>query len=127
MLEQLVPKLRYKTGRAAVLHAPEGYRLGIEEEGAPNGTYEFVMIFVNNAKEAEECLTSTIPLLKEEALFWIAFPKTGSKVKSDINRDILAAIVQNNTSYRPVSNIAIDDKWSALRFRHKDLVKSAKK
>ncbi|WP_199617728.1 hypothetical protein [Paenibacillus alkalitolerans] len=30
MNEELLKKLRYKEGRATVLNAPEGYRLGIE-------------------------------------------------------------------------------------------------
>lgn len=36
MQEELLKKLRYKQGRALVLHAPEGYKLGIEEPEEPN-------------------------------------------------------------------------------------------
>jgi hypothetical protein len=44
----------------------------------------------------------------------------------DLNRDLLAARVREQTPYRVVSNVAIDDKWSALRFRHEDKVKTGK-
>lgn len=124
MDEQLLNKLRYREGRTAVLNAPAGYSLGIEADSEAVGTYDFVLVFVNDAQEAEAWIHRTFLVLNKDALYWIAFPKQSSKVKSDINRDSLAALVQNNTPYRPVSNVAIDDKWSALRFRPKDQVKS---
>ncbi|WP_233531731.1 hypothetical protein [Paenibacillus alkalitolerans] len=83
------------------------------------------MLFANNAEEVREWVPKVIPALKEDAIFWIAYPKQSSKIKTDINRDILFGIVQD-ISFRPVSNVAIDDKWSALRFRHRDKVKTAK-
>jgi hypothetical protein len=125
-MEELLKKLRYKEGRAIVLGAPDGYRLGIEAGEGLEGKYEFIQLFVNNAEEAEEQVVKGIPFLNEDALFWITYPKQNGKFKPDINRDSLAALVQNITPYRPVSNVAIDDKWSALRFRPKDKVKSSK-
>jgi hypothetical protein len=125
-MEDVLKKLRYKEGRAIVLGAPEGYRLGIETGETLEGKYEFIQLFVNNAREAEEQMLKAIPFLNEDALFWITYPKQSGKFKPDINRDSLAELVQNKTPYRPVSNVAVDDKWSALRFRPKDKVKSAK-
>lgn len=126
MQEELLKKLRYKTGQALVANAPEGFSLGIGEEDAPAGPFDFVLLFVNSAKEASELVPPMIPKLNADALFWVAFPKQSSKTKADINRDSLAALVQESTPYRPVSNVAMDDKWSALRFRPKDQVKSSK-
>jgi hypothetical protein len=129
MNEELVKKLRYKSGQASVINAPEGYHLGIEtaassDSGSGVGPFEFVQLFVNNAAELEDSLPSVLPLLEEDAVFWITYPKQSSKVKSDLNRDTLAAAVQESTPYRPVSNVAVDEKWSALRFRLKEKVKS---
>jgi hypothetical protein len=124
MQEELLKKLRYKQGRALVLHAPEGYKLGIEEPEGPNGTYDFVQLFVNDAAEVEEWTPKAIPHLKDDALFWITYPKQSSKVKTNINRDSLFTLVSGISEYRAVSNVAVDDKWSALRFRHLDKVKS---
>lgn len=122
--EELLKKLRYKQGRALVLHAPEGYRLGIEEQEEPNGTYDFVQLFVNNAAEVDEWVHQAIAHLNDDAVFWITYPKQSSKVKTDINRDILWKLVDEKTDYRLVSNVAVDDKWSALRLRHKSKVKT---
>jgi hypothetical protein len=130
MNEQLLSKLRYKEGAAAVWNAPEGYDLGI---GIPaertEGAYDFALLYVNNYSEAEQWVPKVIPGLKEDALFWVSYPKQGPKAKEkpDINRDILAAWVQEHTPYRAVSNVAIDEKWSALRFRPQDKVKTGKR
>lgn len=127
MQEELLKKLRYKSGRALVANAPQGFSLGIEEEaGSEDRQLDFVLLFVNSAQEAPELVAPMIPRLNDDALFWVAFPKQSGKTKSDINRDSLAALVQESTPYRPVSNVAIDEKWSALRFRPKDQVKSSK-
>ena len=47
------------------------------------------------------------------AVFWVAYPKGN---KSDINRDSLWPIVAE-FGMRPNGQVAIDDHWSALRFR----------
>ncbi|KRE66128.1 hypothetical protein [Paenibacillus sp. Soil750] len=124
MQEELLKKLRYKQGRALVMKAPEGYALGVEENSEPNGTYDFVQLFVHNAAEVETWAPKAIAHLNEDALFWITYPKQSSKIKTDINRDSLFGLVGDSTDYRAVSNVAVDDTWSALRFRHKSKVKS---
>jgi hypothetical protein len=125
---EVLKKLRYKEGRALVLNAPEGYGDGLPTEAQPDEKYDFLLLFVNSAKEAGEWLPRITELPDGDAVFWIAYPKQQpkSKLKPDVNRDILAAIVQEGSPYRPVSNVAIDEKWSALRFRLKELVKSSK-
>jgi hypothetical protein len=126
--EELLKKLRYKIGQAAVVNGPDGYQLGIESEANyANGKYDFVQLFVNNSQEVMEWMPKVIPLLNEDALFWITYPKQSSKTRTDINRDSLFTLIQNISTYRPVSNIAIDDTWSALRLREKEKVKTKKK
>jgi hypothetical protein len=49
------------------------------------------------------------------ALVWVAYPKAG-KLGTDLNRDRLWQLVQDE-GIRPVRQIAIDEVWSALRFR----------
>jgi hypothetical protein len=122
-MEEVVKKLRYKSGRAIVRYAPEGFRLGIETDDKLDGKFDFILLFVRNAGEALEKLQETIPYLNEDALFWITYPKQSSKIKTDINRDSLFKLVNEETEYTMVSNVAIDDTWSALRVRHKSKTK----
>jgi hypothetical protein len=60
------------------------------------------------------------------AVFWITYPKKTSGIDSDLSRDILAA-ARTDFGWRPVSIVALDDVWSALRFRPIADVKSKKK
>lgn len=125
MQAELLKKLKYKTGRALVRNAPEGFRLGIEEaaDAAAEGEYDFALLFARDAEQAKEWGPATIPLLKDDAVFWIAYPKQSGKIKSDIHRDSLWKLMSELTAYRAVSNVAIDETWSAVRFRHEDKVK----
>jgi len=51
----------------------------------------------------------------EDRLAWIAYPKAG-QLGTDLNRDILWRHLLKRR-IRGVRQIAIDDVWSALRFR----------
>lgn len=124
MDKSLADKLRYKQGRAIILNAPEGFNIGISAESELEGTFEFLQLFVRNTEELGEWLPRVVHKLNEDAVFWICYPKQTSKIKSDVNRDIIWKIVQDTTEYRLVSNVAIDDTWSALRLRLKSKVKS---
>jgi len=124
MSQELFKKLQYKTGKAAVLHAPEGFSLGVDTDDKPEGKYAFVLLFVGSAAEVKERVPAVLPHLEEDAVFWLSYPKASGSVKPDINRDKLWPLVTGIApQYRPVSNVAIDDRWSALRFRHQDKVK----
>jgi len=124
MAAEIAKKLRYKAGKAIILNAPKGYNFGIEVDEEIEGKYEFVQLFVNNAVEVRGWVPKVLESLNPDALFWITYPKQSSRVKTDINRDSLATIVQNETSYRVVTNVSIDETWSALRLRQKDKVKA---
>ncbi|MDP4085916.1 MAG: hypothetical protein Q8934_15015 [Bacillota bacterium] len=126
MNEVLLKKLKFKTGPAIVINPPEGYQIGIENNEMNNEKLNFIQLFVNNRQELIEKLANVIPTINEDAVFWITYPKQSSKVPTDLNRDIVAETVQTETEYRVVSNVAVDEKWSALRIRRQDKVKSKK-
>jgi hypothetical protein len=124
MEKSLADKLRYKQGRAIILNAPEGLNMGISSEADLDGTFDFLQLYVRNFQELEAWVPQVIDKLNDEALFWICYPKQTSKIKTDVNRDTIGKKVQDTTEYRLVSNVAIDDTWSALRLRLKSKVKS---
>ncbi len=125
----LTKKLQMKPGqRAVIINAPQGYvdELGALPEGVeladkPEGTFDFVQLFVRNVEELNRLAPEAIGVAKRDGLLWISYPKQSSKIKTDINRDVAWAEMEK-TGWRPVSQIAIDDIWSALRFRPADLV-----
>ena len=56
--------------------------------------------------------------LTGQGILWVAYPKGGTKAKkeTDLNRDILAAYLQEK-GLQAVAQVAVDDTWSALRFK----------
>ncbi len=56
-----------------------------------------------------------IEAARQDRLAWVAYPKAG-KLGTDLNRDILAALLTAE-GVQPVRQVAIDETWSALRFR----------
>jgi hypothetical protein len=51
--------------------------------------------------------------LATAAAFWVAYPKGN---RADVNRDSLWPLLAEH-GFRPISQVALDDTWSALRFR----------
>ncbi len=120
----IVKKLGIKAGmRALVVAAPDGYlrRLtplpeGVKIATKPTGTYEFVQFFATRMAHIEKTAPGLVQRATPGAVFWITYPKKTSGIDSDLSRDILAAAMTDN-GWRPVSIVALDDVWSALRFR----------
>lgn len=72
------------------------------------------VLFAGDAEDLDDVLTEHAAELARPAYVWFAYPKGG---RSDLNRDSLWPIVAERTGMRPITQIALDDTWSALRFR----------
>lgn len=120
----LAKKLRLLPGqRALILNAPETYRdlLGDLPEGVelveqPEDEVDFVQVFVKNSEDLDALAPQAIEAVKYDGLLWVSYPKKSSKVKTDLSRDILWELLKP-TGLRPVTQVSIDEVWSALRFR----------
>jgi len=127
----LIKKLLIKPGmRLAVFNAPAGYlaSLGPLPEGTqfadePNGTLDFVQLFITNCGEYDRLGSTALRTVKPDGLLWICYPKKTSGVESDLDRDVVWKMLEP-TGMRPVTQVAIDEVWSALRFRPIDKVKT---
>ena len=58
---------------------------------------------------------------KYDCLFWACYPKGGGQIKSDIKRDTVWKAF-DLIGLQAVSQIAIDETWSALRARPAEMV-----
>lgn len=87
---------------------PEGVTLA--EKPAAAGA---ALAFVQDAAATKALLAEHATELAAVGLLWVAYPKGN---RSDINRDSLWPILAEH-DMRPVSQVSIDDTWSALRFR----------
>lgn len=66
--------------------------------------------------KARELAPEVLGAAAEGGLVWLAYPKGGSGIETDVNRDILWEALKP-TEWRPVRQVALDDVWSAMRFR----------
>ena len=128
----LIKKLGIKPKhRVLILNAPEGFAeqlsalLPADVEcfttSTPSDNFDLVLQFVRNKADVEQNIPPAIQVVKPGGFLWISYPKQSSKVPTDINRDILWKIFPDS-EWRPVTQISIDEVWSALRFRPKSEV-----
>jgi hypothetical protein len=125
----LLKKLGIKAGmKLLVLNAPDGYTktLGTEVATSASGTSDFVQLFAYQRADIDRLRQTAIKAVKDGGLLWVTYPKKTSGMKSDLFREAVWEAM-NGTGWRPVSQIAIDDTWSALRFRPEADVKPGKK
>ncbi|MGA2477979.1 MAG: hypothetical protein ABSG63_04430 [Spirochaetia bacterium] len=81
--------------------------------------YDFLLAFAPMRKDLLAAAKLLSPLLGDAAVLWFAYPKQTSKLlKSDLNRDICWEALAH-LGLQPVRQVAIDDDWSALRFKKK--------
>ena len=74
-----------------------------------------VIAFARNKAELATVAAPAVEAARQDRLAWVAYPKAG-KLGTDLNRDILAALLTAE-GVQPVRQVAIDETWSALRFR----------
>jgi len=87
---------------------------------------EFVIAFVTERKEVDRVARKLIKKLAADATLWFAYPKGTSKtIKSEVNRDT-GWDVLHGAGFDTVRLVAIDADWSALRFRRKEHIGSAR-
>jgi hypothetical protein len=128
----MAKKLRLAAGqKVAVLNAPDGYTARLSPGPADIGTrlqdaqvYDVVQLFVNTIDELRLLGPDAIRAVKADGLLWITYPKGGqARGVTDLpatpwwtKRDVLGEIT-SVTGYKPVAFVAIDDNYTALRFK----------
>lgn len=125
-MDALFKKLNYKDQAVVVvLNAPESFESNISSlemakvyrEIGDLKCVEFVIAFATNQRNLDEIIHQAAPLLEGDAVFWIAYPKgTSKKYTCDFNRDT-GWKTMGTYNLEPVRQVAIDEDWSALRFR----------
>jgi hypothetical protein len=125
MANELAKKLLlHKAKRILILNQPVGYIERLQGEltdnpelfTEPTGDVDLVHLFVKDSEELKQWLGVTLRSVQHDGLIWVSYPKKSSKMKSDLNRDILVSLL-HEVGHEGVSLISIDDTWSAMRVR----------
>ncbi len=84
---------------------------------------EFLIAFVTRQNEIDDLIPQVAPKLKGDAILWMCYPKgTSKKYTCNFNRDTGWKIL-GNYDLEGVRQVAIDEDWTAMRFRKEDYIK----
>ncbi|MFL5243228.1 MAG: DUF3052 family protein [Gemmataceae bacterium] len=105
-----------------LMNAPKGYAESLGD--LPEGTkvvaraskpVEFIQVFAAKKADMTELLVKARHLLKEDGLLWATYPKAG-QMGTDLKREVVWECAQA-VGMHPVSQISVDEVWSALRLK----------
>lgn len=84
----------------------------------------FALAFCTTQQEVNRFAEELNAVAEGDALLWFCYPKGTSKnYKCDFNRDTGWKRL-GELGWEPVRQVAIDEDWSALRFRKADFIKT---
>jgi hypothetical protein len=125
--QSLSKKLQIKPEHQVLaVNWPKGFDLGPLPAGArlaqkSAGPFDVVLGFVKDQADLARHAPDAMKALKPLGALWLAYPKKTSSVKTDLSRDV-GWDVMTQAGWRIVSLVALDDTWSAARFRPKSEV-----
>jgi hypothetical protein len=80
---------------------------------------DFALIFAINQFQLNNILKELFTALHTDCKLWIAYPKTTSKIVSDLNRDASWDILSKN-DFEAIRQVTLDHVWTAMRFKKVD-------
>lgn len=122
--KSIAQKLLIKEGSSIlVVNEPTDYRqkmgplpANVTISTRPMTLYDNIHLFVTSRRELEEQVQKLASFLKPKGIFWLIYPKGRSRIKADINRDIIASYVRT-IGLEGVAMVSIDETWSAFRLK----------
>lgn len=96
----------------------------IEDHFDQAGKAGFVLAFARTQAEVDAIALHVKEKTEGDAVVWIAYPRaTSRRYTCDFNRDTGWAVL-GQLGFEPVRQVAIDEDWSALRFRRVAFIKT---
>lgn len=132
MNKELTKKLNVKEDqRVLLINCPEELLpnfegINYERKPTKHSNYDSVIIFTHDEKELNTFLPQNLHLPKKEGKLWVAYPKKSGNITSDLNRDIIWAIV-NKAKLNPNKLISMDKNWSIMSLAKQDAQKKLSK
>jgi hypothetical protein len=112
----LAAKLRIVPGRSVrLLRAPDRHRGMLGDLDERTGAADVVLLYSRSRTQLDRDAPAAIASVGEGGLLWVCYPKRSAGTPSDLSRDVCRAAMAAH-GWRAVSQVSIDDTWSALRF-----------
>lgn len=120
----LVKKLQIKPGnKVGMMNAPAGFAaaLGTLPDGVTlvmgiEQGLDVALLFAQDSTVLKRDAAATLSALNPTGIFWIAYPKKTSHLKTDLTRDEGWKVIEP-LGLTGVASIAIDETWTALRWK----------
>jgi hypothetical protein len=98
--------------------------VSVQRSLAAGAPLAFSLVFVTKQPEVDGLAKAIAKRTVGDAVVWFAYPKQSSKkYESEIDRDHGWAAL-GAAGFEPVRMVAIDEDWSAVRFRRVDFIKT---
>jgi hypothetical protein len=135
-MPNIFDKLNLKTEtQLVVINAPESFEAALAEladreilrDAKKAKAITFALAFATTKAEVDQLTKALTAKITDDGTLWFAYPKqTSKKYKCEFNRDTGWQAL-GDAGYEPVRQVAIDEDWSALRFRKVAFIKSFKR
>jgi len=84
---------------------------------------DFALLFATAQAEVDRLSAVVQGKLRGDGVLWFAYPKgTSKKYRCEFNRDSEWRVLRNH-GFDTVRQVAIDEDWSALRFRRAEYIR----
>jgi hypothetical protein len=124
-------KLNLKHQEIVVINAPSSFEpelkalkgIDIHRDLKKVKSIHFALAFATKQAEVDKLAEELVSRAHGDAVLWIAYPKgTSKKYKCEFNRDT-GWKAMRSAGFDTVRQVAIDEDWSALRFRRVEYIK----
>jgi hypothetical protein len=136
-MTELLKKLNYKEyKRILLINAEESFLKAVSKElkGVITDNeidqrcpYEFMMIFVRSVSEVSYFAPMALHNLTADGILWFCYPKKSSELYTSGPERDRGWNALNDLGFHGIRMVAIDENWSALRFRNIKYIKSTSK
>jgi hypothetical protein len=123
MSAPLTKKLQIRPGqRIRIFDGPPGFAAQLQPlpEGSSasvgRGPFDVVLAFAEDQAQLRGAAPRAVKAVEPRGILWLCYSKMTSPLASDLQREsVWPALKAFN--WLPVSQVAIDESWSALRFK----------
>lgn len=81
---------------------------------------DFALVFAVNENQLNSILHEVMPALKDDSKFWVASPKSTSKIVTDLTRECSWQKL-TSAGYGCIEQVTLDHVWSATRYSRTSL------
>ncbi len=76
---------------------------------------DFALVFAVNENQLRGIIHEVLPALSKGGKFWVAYPKTSSKIVTTLNRECSWTCI-TQAGFEGINEITLDHVWTATRF-----------